>query len=449
MGVVMGILIGLVLLVLAVRTVTNPFWGLIGLLFITMTNPGELFYVFALLRVERLFVLLVFASWLMHEKIVVPDISRKLLVFWGMMFVSIPFAYYKMGALSGFLDFFPIMLYHLMIINLVNTAEKFRILITTYVSLIGWNTIGALWGYAHGDVYARAARHGVDRATALTSFADDPNSLGVKLVAAMPIIVLLMSQGVKRQRVLGFIVLCTTVAALLLTGSRGSFASMIILMVAFMFTSKKGFLLLPVAVIIFAVSWAIIPQTLKDRYLTVTEVIDTDEQDMDESYLSRVYAREAGWAMFKDYPIFGVGAGVFKTANGSEYWPGPGRKRWLKPHNLYIQLLAEMGIVGTIVWCVFFYTLIKTTLACKRLFAARDDIDPLFRMFPKACLFSIFVVLINGYSTHTLYSGPWYFLAAISGALWLIHHPKPQATAEELAPWQVSMGSSDKQLGET
>jgi O-antigen ligase len=445
----MGTLIGVVLLVLAVRTVTNPFWGLIGLLFITMTNPGELFSVLALLRVERLFVLLVFVSWLMHEKITLPDISRKVLVFWGAMFISIPFAFYKMGALWGFLDFFPVILYHLMIINLVNTADKFRILITTYVSLIGWNSIGALWGYAHGDVYARAARHGLERATALTSFGDDPNSLGVKLVAAIPIIVLLMSQGKTRYRLVGFIVLCATVSALLLTGSRGSFAAMVILVLAFLFTSKKGFMLLPVAVVICAVSWSLIPQKLKDRYLTVTEVIDTNQDEMDESYLSRVYAREAGWAMFKDYPIFGVGAGVFKTASGAEYWPGPGRKRWLKPHNLYIQVLAELGIVGTIAWCVFFYTLVKVTLACKRLFAARDDIDPLFRLFPKACLFSIFVVLVNGYSTHTLYSGPWYFLAAISGALWLIHQPKRQAIPAEAAPWQVPVGSSDKQLGET
>jgi O-antigen ligase len=148
--------------------------------------------------------------------------------------------------------------------------------------------------------------------------------------------------------------------------------------------------------------------------------------ELDESFLMRKYSRIAGWHMFLDHPIFGVGAGVFKFANGAEYWPGPGRKVWLQSHNTYVQLIADTGLAGTITWLIFFGSLVRITFGLRRYFRSREDIHGVFRFYPSACLFSITIMLVNGYSTHQIYSGAWYFLAALSGTLYYQLFPLAQ-----------------------
>lgn len=412
----MVIVLGLLFLYLAIKGLSNPFIGMIGLLCVTMINPGELYPIFAALRMEKIFVLIVFVSWAMHEKIVIPPISKKLLAFYGVMVVGVPFAFYKGGALESVTDFFTTVLYHLMMINLVNNRERFRTMITTYVALYGWIASGAIWGYLHGEVNAGGALHGLARAQGLTSSAGDPNSLGVRLVTAMPLMVLLIGNGSKKQKWIGAGALLLSLASVMLTGSRGSFATLLLLGAAFMFTRKTGLLYIPVAVVLFAALWTIVPANIKERYTTLTDVLKNEQ--LDESAMARKYSRIAGWHMFLDHPLLGVGAGNFKFANGSQYWPGPGRKHWLQAHNLYIQLLADLGLVGAVVWLIFFFSLLRITLELRRWFKAREDIDGIFKFYPTACLFSLSVILVNGYSTHSLYSGAWYFLAALSGALY-------------------------------
>jgi O-antigen ligase len=423
---ILAILLGVLFLVLAVKGLNNPFWGVVGLMCVTMINPGELNPIFAALRMEKIFVAVVLLSWIVHEKAVLPPISKKLVAFWFAMILGIPFAFWPGGAFDGTVAFFTVVLYHVMMINMINTQERFRAIITVYVALVGWIAGGAIWGYLHGEVNAGGAAHGLERAQGLTSSAGDPNSLGVRMVVAMPLMALLLFQGNKKQKLFGGLVLAMSMFTVALTGSRGSMLTMLVLFATFMFTRKKGLLLAPVAALLMATAWIALPQATKDRYLEIKDVVK--DENLDESYLLRKYCREAGWNMFLDHPITGVGAGVFKYANGGQYWPVPGKKHWLQAHNTYIQLLADMGLVGTVVWLIFFSSLLKITWELRAYFRTRD-VPGVFRYYPVACLFSIFVMLVNGYSTHQLYSGAWYFLAALSGALYYNIFPHEQWAA--------------------
>jgi O-antigen ligase len=54
---------------------------------------------------------------------------------------------------------------------------------------------------------------------------------------------------------------------------------------------------------------------------------------------------QAGWSMFLDHPWLGVGAGNYPDAYPA-YYVG----QWLEPlghaHNYYLNMLAELGVVG-------------------------------------------------------------------------------------------------------
>jgi len=101
--------------------------------------------------------------------------------------------------------------------------------------------------------------------------------------------------------------------------------------------------------------------------------------------------------MFKDYPVFGAGLGMFeklikepKYALPADY-PNADRSIYLHAHNLYLELLAEMGIIGLAAflllffayfYCVFFY--------CKKL----KDIDCRAAIIGIAAL--VAAVLVSG-----------------------------------------------------
>lgn len=61
--------------------------------------------------------------------------------------------------------------------------------------------------------------------------------------------------------------------------------------------------------------------------------------------VERMATWQAGWGMFRDHPILGVGAGNFDAAYGRYYLRG-----WQNPpghaHNYYLNVLAEMGMIG-------------------------------------------------------------------------------------------------------
>ena len=70
----------------------------------------------------------------------------------------------------------------------------------------------------------------------------------------------------------------------------------------------------------------------------------------------QVWSRGLGYML--DNPLLGVGAGSFATAEGRL----SGIRRWMAPHNAYVQLGAELGVPGL----VFFVGLITSALAALR-----------------------------------------------------------------------------------
>lgn len=69
--------------------------------------------------------------------------------------------------------------------------------------------------------------------------------------------------------------------------------------------------------------------------------------------------------MAKDYPVLGVGAGNWKLRVGEYYDPGYMQTwfhNWRRPHNDFLLVLSEKGIVGLITYLVFFVSLLWMTI---------------------------------------------------------------------------------------
>jgi O-antigen ligase len=401
-------LVAVAIYALALWGFFNPFVGLMGLLAVSIIQPGELYPALGAFHIERVLFFVVFVSFVWrHGKPVFPPITKLFLLFWSTMFLSVPFAFWRMGALQFALDFGRVAIYHILIVNLVNTPRRFRIFLLVFALLIGWLAGSSCLGFLHGDLYLERGRFA--RAEGMTSSGGNPNELGITLVSSLPLVVLLVVDKPWRGRLLGLAVAALSGWVLVFTGSRTSIVALLFLLAAFVFSSKKRLLFLPIGVILLAVTWQVMPVEYQERYLSVAT------RDQDESYTNRLLAWQAGWHMFLDYPVTGVGGGQFQVANGAKYWPGEGQKVWLNAHSLYFQIIAELGLCGTAAFCAYLFALFRLNRSLGKELSLLPDAPAWLRHYPLACSLILLVLLFVGYAAHDLYRSTWYMLGALSG----------------------------------
>lgn len=409
----MQVVVGIGILWAIYSAIKSPYQGLLALLVINVVQPGELYPMFDSLHVERVVVLIVLASTVLRqeEKIVFSPLSKKLIVFLAMIVIGIPFAFWPGGTASASIDFGKMVLYNVLIVSLVNSRERFRGFLITYACAIGYLGLTSGWGYYHGDsVYAQ----GIDRAQGLTNAGGDPNSLAITLVTALPLTVLLLSGASKKFRLFMLGMCSLNVGTLVLTGSRTGFMCLMVLIIVFTVTRRKAILIAPLMAVLVIGIWVAMPAEYKGRYTTVENLKN------DESYQNRLISWKSGLHMFEDYPLTGVGMANFPYANGAKYWPiKNGVRIWLQPHSLYVQMIAETGLLGTLSWLTFLVSMMITNARSRK--QLKESTAPgWMKNFPAAAGFSIFALLICGYSAHLLYRHTWYELGAMTAALALV-----------------------------
>jgi O-antigen ligase len=420
----MEIVFGLVFVILALSTFVNPFLGLLGLLVINLIRPGEIYPLFAMFRVERFFAILVLLSFFLNNyKLVFPPITKRLLLFYGAILLGVPFAVWRMGAFQGGIEFGKVVFYHLLIVALVTTRQRLRHFLIVLTCLVGFLALSSFILYA-------------------TSSGGDPNTLGITLVSMLPFAgLLLLSRGMGFWRWIGLVVAGASVCTVVITGSRTAFFSMMFLFFIFALTTKFRVVVLPAAVLMLGLIWFVTPEQYKNRYLSVQRL------DTDASYQARVHSRKIGWQMFLHNPVTGVGIRQFGNASGMQYSKEAGlaRRSWLNAHNLYIQLLAELGLVGTICWLAFAGTTFLQNLRLIKILKADDTVPPWMRFYPTAANLSMLCLFLAGFAAHSLYRTSWYMCGALTAALTIMIAKESSDSAKSTDDSSESL-SSDSEL---
>ena len=166
--------------------------------------------------------------------------------------------------------------------------------------------------------------------------------------------------------VLGYFLLIGAVA---INGSRGSWVSIagglgICLIMLFISRPRKLmglFMATLIISIIFIVIWNTIPQvtsSLQSRFDTLQSL------EEDKSYVFRELMVQKGIRLFKESPLFGVGASRFAQTSTELDVPGvlgrlnPARYDRKSAHNSYVVVLAEYGLAGAIPFAILLITLV-------------------------------------------------------------------------------------------
>lgn len=272
-------------------------------------------------------------------------------------------------------------------------CQVFRVLEPLYL-----NITQGYWGastYLGGSDFA-------NRLAGAPADVINPNELGFVIATVIPFLHYLLFTRGWFSKLLYLGLMPALIYALILTMSRGAFLALLVVGWVVWKESKYKVLLIVVAIGIGIAGWSVMNDTQKDRYLSIF----SSESAQSKSVEGRLDGTIGEFVLGLRRPIFGHGLGTT---------PETKFHTWGKTqasHNMYGEVLIELGIVGAI----FFFLFIKriyTQLRNSALICHHEYADQFYHNLFKALkvVFWMFVVYSLNYWGLSQYY--WYNLAGL------------------------------------
>jgi O-antigen ligase len=319
------------------------FAGLILWAFIEYSRLPEMYPVFQVFQLGKIATVLAGLGFLINPRLRAsgPSDSKALdlavLVFVVGNFLSACFASQQGQVWNGFLDVLLWgIVYFLMTRILVNSWQIriFLFLIFLLSLKLAQHTVREYFldrsmGVSDMQIIMRG---GAGEGT--SSFFGNVADLGLAMAVVWGITwALLVGKSEKKKLNRWFLVMCFVVflLAILFCGSRGAVVgAAAIALVALVKSRKFGAVFLAVVFVLGV--WFVLPGASKERFRSAWD------WQHDTNAATRVMFWKAGLVMFEENPILGVGPGNFAAVNPTHF----------VSHSLYIQVLAESGLAGTV-----------------------------------------------------------------------------------------------------
>src|SRR5208283_5293104 len=179
-------------------------------------------------------------------------------------------------------------------------------------------------------------RMGIVRMVGVDQTWSDPNAFASSLLLALvfvPVLWRAYPSRRMRQCLAGYVLLAFF--CILRTGSRGAFLGLLIWAVVTIWRSPWRARLIPLALAASPLLWFALPEELQNRFLTIVNP-EAGPANAQVSGQQRIEGLLIGLELWQQNPLTGIGPGAWRVATG----------RPIESHNLYGQLMGEMGTFG-------------------------------------------------------------------------------------------------------
>jgi O-antigen ligase len=387
---------GLIAAIVAISIIFKPEAGLYVLIFFVFANLSDVLEVtFKIPDTNKALVALILVGTLgsriilQHRPFIFRTTEILILSYGVIVVISLLLSDYEIDELKISTDWFKDFAIMLIIVQLASKEKVFKksvwILLLTGAFLSLMSTYQNLTGDYANDFYglAKAPVHeiisGVD-GVRVTGPLDDPNFYALILLVAYPA-ALYRYFAADRLRVKLLAAVCAGLIAttIILTYSRGAFIA-IILVSALIIKERKMNIYKIGAIVTFllVVLMPVMPAGFTDRLSTLSVFANDDKQAATErSFQGRTSEALVALQMFRDNPLFGVGAGNYPH-HYQEYSRRLGiddRTTERDAHSLYLETLAELGLVGLIIFVLILVVVFRELNRASRLAKQMDRHD--------------------------------------------------------------------------
>jgi len=230
------------------------------------------------------------------------------------------------------------------IISLIDSESRLRRIIWVGIISVSIASLSAIIEYAG---YQQMAR--------ISGTAYGPNYFAIGL---LPFLGMSFANiAVEKKILLKHLSIASTliiIAGLIVTFSRSGLIGFFAMILTVVLKSKKKIKAVIIGLVCILILISILPSYVWERF-QMTKLDGPRDDRTVQSTLTRYYLIKAAWEMFLANPVLGVGVGNFYWECRNYEPVGPRRA-----HTTYLEVLAELGIIGLILFIGILFFSLKT-----------------------------------------------------------------------------------------
>jgi O-antigen ligase len=312
----------------------------------------------------------------------------------------------------------------------VRDERSLKLLVTLFLGAVGLYMAHSSWEFVGGRYEYRM---GIRRMNGVDKSFGDPNAFASSLLYTVPLALSLwMTKLGKVMRLLLVAFLLGVCMCIALTGSRTGFVGLCFCGFLFLLISVRRKALVLIlggicGVAALGVATVALPAELQNRYLTVLDS-SYGPKNAAESAQSRLTFFLEGCKAWQSSPVIGHGPRSFDFITGHK----------MGSHNLYGQVLCDMGALGALALVAFVFCFVLNWLEVRRYYRSHPEQPRDFVFYLSRNLAVILVLLLLvGWAGHSLYRYNWRWFAAFQAIAVHCVRKRQQAEATFALPYLV------------
>jgi putative inorganic carbon (hco3(-)) transporter len=389
------------------------FWMICGYMIFEFVRPQAIYPALQIIPWAQLLLLgsLVFAVLDKTVKWTVTPANKWMILFLLAILVSSAFAIYPEVSWRHTMDFLGWFIIYFLIVNIVNTRERFYIVLLIFIVAAGKIAVGTTKSWAfRGFTFTDWGLSGPQ------GFFQNSGELSVLTIMLFPLAyftaMALKDKGKKWEfMILLFFAICSVMTTLG-ASSRGSQLALAIQVVIIFRKNIFRFKTIIPTVILLVGLYSLLPDEQKDRFTQAGE---------DRTSQQRLLYWEHGWDMMLDHPFLGVGFYNFIPYYEAHYPYDMLYGAAQLPHNIFVQVGTDTGFTGLF----FFLNIILVFFLSARTVLKSENISSVDKAIACGLVYGFFAFIIAGqFVTITYYPFMWIHLALMM-ALYAITRKNP------------------------
>jgi hypothetical protein len=292
-------------------------------------------------------------------------------------------------------DYFKIMIFYILFMAVVHDEGQLRKLLLAFLAIMFLYMLHSLREYIGGR---HTFRMGIARMIGVDKSLGDPNSFGASIVYALPLVApFWLSNSSRTMKAFLAAYVGLSFLCIGLTGSRSSFVGLLLWCVLTVLRSRRRWILALGSVVLAPVLFFALPPSLQNRFETIINP-EVGPANAVVSGQDRIEGLRIGFELWGRNPVAGVGPGAWK----------PATRRIIESHNLYGQIVGELGALGLLAFLGIVVCFCLNLRAIRKAYRAHPDWGQDFLYHVNGAMgLALVLLLFEGNFGHNLFRFTW------------------------------------------
>lgn len=341
-----------------IRKQGAPFWMINAYLFLEYVRPQSVWPSLDILPWAQFAIILATVSLLMSGKgVSLPTFGGvALMIFTAVVLISSVTAYDPSASQAKLIDYFLWVLIIVLIVNIIKTEGQFAVF---FLAFLLYSYKMSQFGFR--QFVERGAGFATWGATGAPGWFHNSGEFGIQMCVFIPMATAYMGAMYGKWPRWKLLFLAsfplTGLVSIVASSSRGALVGIAVVMAWYVvFVRKKQRMRAIVGVGVVALAtWLLVPDGSRERF---------DSAGEDETSNHRYLRWGEGMEMARRYPVFGVGYENWTVYHKQNF---PRGYDSLLAHNIFIQIVAELGYVGLFCYILMFASTFWVNFRTRRL----------------------------------------------------------------------------------